>query len=282
MQKSFPAWLLGVTLLLPAANSPAVDDYGRWYGTVMLSGIDEDKDRGLETEWSGFHLGFGRGIGRDWGIEMNLVGTRFKNSDGDLAARQWGVGADVTRRLFDTQHFLPYVVAGAGWMTTDHKLNRKDRDGAMVSVGAGLLMPIAPLSMSLRTELRARRDYGESALTDYLVSVGVKIPFGFVNLGPAVRRPLPDGRPHPESEARPYGWQADTDGDGVADISDRCPDSPAGAMVDEHGCAAADDADGDGVPDSADICPDTPRGTTIDKHGCRVDPPRPLDDAQLQ
>ena len=34
----------------------------------------------------------------------------------------------------------------------------------------------------------------------------------------------------------PYGIQIDTDGDGVADVSDRCPETPAGAETDDYGC----------------------------------------------
>jgi len=32
------------------------------------------------------------------------------------------------------------------------------------------------------------------------------------------------------------------------------------------------DSDGDGVPDSADRCPDTPRGTVVDEKGCPTEP----------
>jgi OOP family OmpA-OmpF porin len=37
-------------------------------------------------------------------------------------------------------------------------------------------------------------------------------------------------------------------------------------MVDSNGCAL--DSDGDGVPDYADKCPDTPRGLKADENGC--------------
>jgi OmpA-OmpF porin, OOP family len=271
MKRTFQVCLFAA-LMTVAAAAAAFDDYGRWYGTVMFSGIDDDVDRNVETEWSGYHLGVGRGFGRDWGVEANLVGARFKNSAGDLAARQWGLGIDVTRRLADTGFFVPYAVAGAGWMMTDYKLNRWDRDGAMVSVGAGLLMPIPAFGMSLRTELRARRDFSDGALTDYLLSIGVKIPFGFVNLGPA-REKNPDGTVLPRPGAKPWGWAVDSDGDGVADVRDRCPDTPVGAPVDEFGCAPQDDSDGDGVPDSLDVCPDTPAGVAVDRYGCRIDQP---------
>ena len=48
---------------------------------------------------------------------------------------------------------------------------------------------------------------------------------------------------------------ADGDGDGVGDNADQCPDSEAGAVVDENGCQVVTDSDGDGVIDADDRCP---------------------------
>jgi OmpA-OmpF porin, OOP family len=50
------------------------------------------------------------------------------------------------------------------------------------------------------------------------------------------------------------GPKRDTDGDGVADRKDKCPDTPAGALVDEVGCIV--DRDKDGFADNQDDCPD--------------------------
>jgi len=48
----------------------------------------------------------------------------------------------------------------------------------------------------------------------------------------------------------------DTDGDGVPDIDDLCPDVPG--PKENHGCPVFTDRDGDGVPDDIDRCPDVP------------------------
>lgn len=75
----------------------------------------------------------------------------------------------------------------------------------------------------------------------------------------------------------------DTDGDGVNDASDLCPNTSAGASVDATGCLlappppdddsddAADlprDADGDGINDVLDQCPNTAMGDAVDLLGC--------------
>lgn len=60
----------------------------------------------------------------------------------------------------------------------------------------------------------------------------------------------------------------DSDGDGVTDDVDRCPNTPAGAAVDVNGCAL--DSDGDSVKDYQDDCPNTPAGVVVDSRGCPI------------
>ena len=61
----------------------------------------------------------------------------------------------------------------------------------------------------------------------------------------------------------------DSDGDGVPDERDKCPNTPKGAVVDAHGCPK--DSDGDGVMDGFDKCPDTRKGLKVDASGCPMD-----------
>jgi outer membrane protein OmpA-like peptidoglycan-associated protein len=65
------------------------------------------------------------------------------------------------------------------------------------------------------------------------------------------------------------GRTQDSDGDGVQDSADRCPNTPRGAIVDARGCPL--DSDRDGVPDGLDRCANTPAGTRVDALGCSAD-----------
>lgn len=60
----------------------------------------------------------------------------------------------------------------------------------------------------------------------------------------------------------------DSDGDGVTDDKDQCPDTPAGVVVDAVGCPL--DTDGDGVYDYLDKCPGTPKGAKVNAQGCWI------------
>jgi len=66
----------------------------------------------------------------------------------------------------------------------------------------------------------------------------------------------------------PTGCPLDSDGDGVVDSKDKCPDTPKGVAVNSKGCPK--DTDGDGVYDYQDKCPGTPKGAKVNNIGCRT------------
>jgi hypothetical protein len=76
-----------------------------------------------------------------------------------------------------------------------------------------------------------------------------------------------------EAEYDQVDWtsidNADSDGDGVIDLQDACPGTPAGAKVDVKGCPL--DTDGDGVPDYLDKEPNTKAGSKVDANGVKLD-----------
>lgn len=65
------------------------------------------------------------------------------------------------------------------------------------------------------------------------------------------------------------GCEPDTDGDGVVNSQDWCPNDTEQAIsqgVEVNGCPRQ--SDGDGTPDFRDECPNTPQGTPTDARGC--------------
>lgn len=62
--------------------------------------------------------------------------------------------------------------------------------------------------------------------------------------------------------------EGDSDGDGVQDILDKCPGTPAGGTVDENGCPL--DSDLDGVYDYADEEPNTDPNLNVDEKGVGI------------
>ena len=72
--------------------------------------------------------------------------------------------------------------------------------------------------------------------------------------------------PAPAPVAPPVAAPLDSDGDGISDAMDSCPNTPSAASVDRQGCPL--DSDKDGVANYMDRCPGTPKGATVDPQGC--------------
>ncbi len=210
----------------------------------MATYMDDDNDRAVDDGINGGQFGMGRAVSDAVNIEFLLQIAAVRNPDQD----HLGLGFDVQRVYRRSESFSPYLFGGLGYFQINQLgASVPQRDGGMLSGGAGFYLDMFESNVALRGEWRHRLDtVAESSLKDNLFSLGIQIPFGA-------------GTPR---------W-VDSDGDGVEDGSDNCPNTPAGAPVDAWGCEL--DSDGDGVKDSMDQCPGTPAGVTVDANGCPND-----------
>ena len=229
-------------------NARADAEVGQGYFTILGSYIDDDKERGLDDGINGGQISLGYAINDIYNIEAMLsIALPSGSSPATDDEQHIGFGVDLLRVFRRSEYFSPYMHFGVGYMTVDPAGNSKDRDGPMYSAGAGFHLDMFDSNVALRGEWRYRLESTlNSHRRDNLFSLGLQIPFG-----PATPK-----------------W-VDTDGDGVEDGSDNCPNTPAGAKVDAWGCEL--DSDGDGVKDSKDQCPGTPRGVAVDANGCPND-----------
>jgi len=134
--------------------------------------------------------------------------------------------------LSETSSIQPYLYAGPGYMMDNMQ------EGVNFNAGLGSKFPISP-----NTSLYLEAGYihgieGERHVDEVLETV----TDNFIKLSGIIEFAI--------------GAAKDSDGDGVPDRKDECPDTPPGVEVDENGCPF--DRDGDGVPDYKDDCPDTP------------------------
>lgn len=67
------------------------------------------------------------------------------------------------------------------------------------------------------------------------------------------------------------GFFIDSDGDGVWDDRDKCPNTQRGTKVDIYGCIILNDDDYDGVSNRDDKCPKTRENATVNLQGCEPD-----------
>ena len=129
--------------------------------------------------------------------------------------------------------FRPYIFAGFGARSLKNYTVNEGSDH-VIPVGLGLVFNVS--------DVVSIRYIGSFGYTDYDVRDWVNKDGNDLQLE------------HSLGLAFNFGKMKDTDADGVKDRKDKCPGTPAGALVDDVGCII--DRDKDGIADNQDDCPD--------------------------
>lgn len=159
--------LLGLTV----AAIPAQAADSRWYVAPTVSYVHADDDR-REDNGAGVGLAFGKALNEQWNMELGGRYLRIDSHD-KLAS----FGFDGLRFLNRNPSFAPYAVVGVGYARDTHDNN------LMFNAGIGFLKQISE-NIDLRADARYHWHTNEkdafdgSPLGDWLVSVGVNVPFG--------------------------------------------------------------------------------------------------------
>ncbi len=222
-----------------------------------------------------------------------------KKDRATLTFKSIRAGFDYDFYLLETGRYRPMIGAGLGYMiwkftdpAGDTVVQTVGPKGSRTDFSAAEMY----LSGSAGLEITASRRWviGLKTSFDYLTGVGtsfsdsvddsrgrltMRAGLSLVYLfgGGNERRPSDENWPsnpawsQKKETDRSGSGEGDSDGDGVIDRDDKCPGTPAGAVVDETGCSF--DSDGDGVPDGLDDCPQTPRAAAgyVDIFGCPID-----------
>ncbi len=226
--------------------------------TPMIGGVYTEGNLDLERNYAdaGLSLGFNLDDSMFDQVELGFLRSL---EDVDYTKNGTNENTGVTRifanlvkeyGLSDSTSL--YALIGAGVELFDNE-QFDNEDGLFGNYGVGIKYKISE-AVALKADVRhlIEVDHGDNNL---LYTVGLAIPFG--------KKAAPAPMPMKE-KAKPM----DSDNDGVYDADDKCPNSPAGAIVNNDGCEI--DTDGDGVVDRLDQCPSTPKGDIVDEVGCSL------------
>jgi len=170
----------------------------------------------------------------------------------------------------------PFISLGGGVSKFVPRWSPDDKDGTF-EAAAGLKVKLTN-AIGLRLEARnvllvPKKNYNKAHIDNVIAGAGLVFAFGGKDEdsdGDGVPDKLDKCPDTPRGcTVDANGCPIDSDGDGVCDGLDKCPNTPRGATVDGSGCPK--DSDGDGVWDGIDQCPDTPKGCTVDARGCPID-----------
>ena len=172
------------------------------------------------------NLGLGYAINNHWTIEavassFDTWNTDTNNTVGDIDGTQYRL--DALYNIDTTSLWRPFVAFGAG----DQKLKTAGTSArdTLVNLGAGVKRSLGG-NWEFRTDIRAFNSL-DNNYTDLAVNAGVSYLFGHthVKAAPVVVAPAPV-----------VVKEVDSDGDGVFDSKDKCPDTPKQYKVDAVGC----------------------------------------------
>jgi OOP family OmpA-OmpF porin len=246
MKHAYVAGALAGMLALGAANAAEMPE--REFGLLLGAGwADKDLVGGKDGDANPLlGLRYGQRLGTSTNFFGDLVygkydGNRAGVGDADVITLRGGL-----EWLFSKQQRYNWFLSGGlGAINVDTD-NGPNFTRPLVSVGIGQAWEVG-VNDAFRWEVRADQSFGNSSLPNA----------GLTNIQALLGYSWGIGAP------------LDSDGDGVPNRLDQCPNTPKGAKVDAKGCPL--DSDGDGVYDGLDKCPGTPAGVKVNADGCPLD-----------
>ncbi|MEA1920902.1 MAG: OmpA family protein [Campylobacterota bacterium] len=186
---------------------------------------------------------------------LHSLTSEYKGNDAKTAITRIGLNGVYE---FDTaDKVTPFLKAGVGYETLYYRYF-DNVDSAYAAAGAGIKIPLADrfgLKLETLYMLKHNTHRYDSNLA---MMAGITYSFGKVasTTTAAVAAPV----------VAAAIVESDSDGDGVVDSKDKCPDTPIDSKVDAEGCII--DHDNDGVSNINDLCPETLTGIEVDATGC--------------
>ncbi|MCI2228651.1 OmpA family protein [Polaribacter sp. MSW13] len=197
----------------------------------------------------------------DKGFTLQLAGSLNKiktlNTKDDSDFLYYSVDAivkyDLNNLVGDTSWFDPYVYLGGSYVSAD-----SEGEG-MLNVGLGFNTWFNE-NLGLNFQTGTKKGFADNVKSHYQSSLGLVFKFGGKDTDGDGIYDREDACPEVAGLAE-FNGCPDADGDGIKDSDDACPNVAGLAAM--NGCP---DSDGDGVADKDDMCPNS-KGTKANK-GC--------------
>ena len=218
--------VMALFTLVAVSNISAQDENNPWVVGFGVNVVDFSENPPGTESWN-FLPSISRFSAEKYlkkGFSLQLAGTLNKitnfSSEDDVDFLYYSIGANVKYDLNNlvgetSQWFDPYVYLGGDYVSADSNAE------GMFNAGVGFNTWFSD-NLGLNFQLGKKKGFANNVNSHYQSSLSLVVKFG----------------------------GTDTDGDGVYDKKDACPE--VAGLVEFNGCP---DADGDGVKDSDDACP---------------------------
>lgn len=186
---------------------------------------------------------------------LNKIETVSTENDSDFLYYSLDaiVKYDLNMLFGETGWFDPYVYLGGGYVSAD------SQGEGMINAGLGFNVWFND-NLGLNFQHGTKKGFSDKVRAHYQNTLGLVIKFGGKDTDGDGIYDKDDACPEVAGLAE-FNGCPDADGDGIKDSDDACPNVAGLAAM--NGCP---DADGDGVADKDDMCPNS-KGTKANK-GC--------------
>lgn len=217
-------------------------------GSYIVADDQRDVDNGNATnidEGYGFQFALGQQRASGFGFELSAFSDTLETDTGNgTDYYRYGLGLDVIYALGDRQGFTPYLLIGAGGAYNDVEPDNRDDYDFYANAGIGAVTgPLNKYGMKVRLDLRYVYDNFASGYDEeYKGNFGIEFPlFGEPKIVEKIVETVKVVEVEKDSGLK------DSDGDGIVDDRDNCPNTPAGVRVDGEGCPLGGVVSLDGV-----------------------------------
>lgn len=225
-----------VVATVETAPAEAATDPGHYFGVLATLG---KPDSGRDNNGADISHSFGAAFfyGYQWASQWGLEAQGFTEvlETGDARPVDWyryGLNLDLVYAWGDRSRFTPFVLLGVGGNRND--VSPLD-DGIDLFGNVGLGFVTGPVfktnDVRVRGEVRYVYDNFQAGYGDARLGLGIEVPI-FGSQGASAPAATVEAVKIVEVQT----GLLDSDGDGVVDGQDQCPDTPAGSRVDGTGC----------------------------------------------
>ena len=237
----------------------AVDIYG------ANSTSDQFKDLLGSTDWNTIpsisRISVDKYLEKGFSLQLagsiNKITTHLEKNDADYLL--WSIGAlvkyDLNHLVGETAWFDPYVALGGDYVNS----GKSDQSELMGHGALGFNVWFND-NLGLNFQHGSKLGFAKNVRSHYQNSISLVVKFGGKDTDGDGVYDKQDACPE-VAGLKEFNGCPDADGDGVKDSEDTCPDVAGLAAM--NGCP---DADSDGVADNDDMCPNE-KGTKANK-GC--------------
>ena len=196
-----------------------------------------------------------KGFSLQFAGSLNKISTEIAKDDSDALYYSLGANVkyDLNKLVGETGWFDPFVYLGGNFVSFD------SNSEGMLNVGVGFNAWFND-AIGVTFQTGTNKNFTDEVRSHYQSSLGVVVKFGGKDTDGDGIYDKYDQCPE-VAGLKEFNGCPDSDGDGIKDSDDACPE--VAGLASMNGCP---DTDGDGIADKDDMCPNE-KGTKANK-GC--------------